>query len=70
MFASPDKGKLNPDFLTLWLCSTRRVANAGCLSTYAIYFGASVDAAVKIIDFGLSKKYAAGSYLHETVGTV
>lgn len=28
------------------------------------------DAEVKIIDFGLSKKYAADSFLHDTVGTV
>ena len=27
-------------------------------------------AEVKIIDFGLSKKYADNSYLHDTVGTV
>lgn len=28
------------------------------------------DAEVKIIDFGLSAKFAASTYLHETVGTV
>ena len=28
------------------------------------------DAAVKIIDFGLSKKYASDTFLHDTVGTV
>ena len=35
-----------------------------------MFTDASKDAEVKIIDFGLSKKYAADSFLHDTVGTV
>jgi hypothetical protein len=76
MFASMDKGRSFERRRDSALLTSKMNDPLGWCSVDTIYLSqprhsrTTLDAEVKIIDFGLSKKYASDTFLHDTVGTV